>query len=305
MMRSAGMRGPVAACVALSAWLTSTGVDARSAGLIAEKQGDAGANDRVLQLVEETLERHGVRTRLLSTACPVADDVCLKQELLSAKVEMGVRVSVWEETSFRPDPVVSIGLFDPVLSAPYDEVFGEARCEALPCERQVRALVEDLLSAWPERVGTKLVVEGSPEGAAVFERNQVLGVLPLSFRLPRGAHRLRVSAQGYESQEFEVRAGREEEVRRKIRLQPIAAPSSDRGPSKRRRRMLVTGSVLIGIGAALVAVGATGFARDGQCVAGDPCTAYRERSPASGAYLGLGGASVGAGVGLLVAGRKR
>lgn len=305
MTRRTGRSGLVAACVALSAWLTSTGVEARSAALVAEEAGDGGATDRVLQFVQETLETHGIRTQRLPTACAISDDACLKQRLRQAKIEMGVRVSMWEETPFRPDPVVSIGLFDPDLVTPYDEVFGETRCKALPCKKEVYALVEVLLSAWPERVGTKLVVEGSPRGAAVFERNRVLGALPLSVQLPRGAHRLRVSAQGYESQELLVRAGPQEEVRRKIQLQPVAAPPSDRAPSKRRRRMLVTGSVLLGIGAALMAVGVTGFARDGQCVEGDPCTAYRERSPVSAAYLGLGGASMGAGVGLLVAGKKR
>lgn len=306
MMRAFRMASLVAACVAVGTWLTSTAARAETVGLVVGEQDDhTSVTDSVLDIIEKALAEHGMRTRRVRVGCAVSDDACLKRRLRSAEVERGVRVSVWEETPFRPDPVVSIGLFDPLLSAPYDEVFGEARCGALPCENEVRALLEELLAAWPQRVGTQLLVEGSPEGAAVFERNAVLGVLPLSVRLPRGPHRLRVSAQGYESQEFEVVSGPEEEIRRGVELQPVASSLSGRSRGKRRKRMIVAGSVLLGIGAALVAIGATGFARDGECIAGDPCTAYRERTPASAAYLGLGGASVGAGVGVLVAGRKR
>ena len=131
-----------------------------------------------------------------ATHCEARDDRCLRTWLQNKGISMGAYVSVWDRSPTRERAVVAIGLVDPSMPAPFDQVFAERSCVALPCREGAREAVQEVLAGWPERRGTEVALVGAPTGAVVFDNGQLVGRLPLSVRLPRGEHVIRVVAFG-------------------------------------------------------------------------------------------------------------
>ena len=131
-----------------------------------------------------------------ATHCEARDDRCLRTWLQNKGISMGAYVSVWDRSPTRERAVVAIGLVDPSMPAPFDQVFAERSCVALPCREGAREAVQEVLAGWPDRRGTEVALVGAPTGAVVFDNGQLVGRLPLSVRLPRGEHVIRVVAFG-------------------------------------------------------------------------------------------------------------
>lgn len=101
-----------------------------------------------------------------------------------------------------------------------------------------------------------------------------VGVTPLGKSLPvsSGRHRIEVSDAPKDAQEVEVAAGQE------VLIWPLQAASrpvdsltaGDPGHERRPRWRLAVGSVGLGVGVTMLAVGAAALASDGQCVSGAP-----------------------------------
>ena len=186
---------------------------------------------------------------------------------------MGAYVSVWGRSPTRERAVVAIGLLDPAMPAPFNQVFAERRCEALSCQQAVREAVQEVLASWPERGGTDVSLVGAPSGALVFDNGQLVGRLPLSLRLPRGAHVMRVVAEGYEPEELALVSGGPEPQRLEIHLSKKEGAESPETQKVRKPWMVAVGSVLAVAGATMVGVGASRFRRS-----------LRERNPVHGVY---------------------
>ena len=235
--------------------------------------------------------------------CEARDDRCLRTWLQNKGIPMGAYVSVWDRSPTRERAVVAIGLVDPSMPAPFDQVFAERSCETLPCPQGVKEAVREVLAGWPERAGTEIVLVGAPTGAVVFDNGQLVGRLPLSVRLPRGEHVMRVVAEGYEPTELALRSGGTEPQRFEVRLSKKQGVESPESRRVRKPWMVVVGSVLAVAGATMVGVGASRFGD--RCTTPSPCTAYTTSTPAAGALVGVGAVALGGGVGLLVSGLRK
>ena len=196
-----------------------------------------------------------------ATDCEARDDGCLRTWLQNEGIPMGAYVSVWGRSPTRERAVVAIGLVDPAMPAPFDQVFAERSCEALPCREAVREAVQEVLARWPERRGTEVALVGAPTGALVFDNGQLVGRLPLSVRLPRGEHVMRVVAEGYEPEELALVSGGSEPQRFEVRLSKKEGAESPETRRVRKPWMVAVGSVLAVAGATMVGVGASRFRR--------------------------------------------
>ena len=252
--------------------------------------------------VFEELRRAGLSVEE-ATDCEARDDGCLRTWLQSEGIPMGAYVSVWGRSPTREQAVVAIGLLDPAMPAPFDQVFSERRCEALSCQQAVREAVQEVLASWPERGGTDVSLVGAPSGALVFDNGQLVGRLPLSLRLPRGAHVMRVVAEGYEPEELALVSGGPEPQRLEVHLSKKEGAESPETQKVRKPWMVAVGSVLAVAGATMVGVGASRFGD--RCVSGSPCTEYTTSTPGAGALVGVGAVALGGGVGLLVSGLRK
>ena len=268
--------------------------------LVVEGQG-AEARQTVAGVFEE-LRRAGLSVEE-ATDCEARDDGCLRTWLQSEGIPMGAYVSVWGRSPTRERAVVAIGLLDPAMPAPFDQVFAERRCEALSCRDAVREAVQEVLASWPERGGTDVSLVGAPSGALVFDNGQLVGRLPLSLRLPRGAHVMRVVAEGYEPEELALVSGGPEPQRLEIHLSKKEGAESPETQKVRKPWMVAVGSVLAVAGATMVGIGASSFGD--RCASGSPCTEYTTSTPAAGALVGVGAVALGGGVGLLVSGLRK
>ena len=238
-----------------------------------------------------------------ATHCEARDDRCLRTWLQNKGIPMGAYVSVWDRSPTRERAVVAIGLVDPSMPAPFDQVFAERSCEALPCPQGVREAVQEVLAGWPERRGTEVALVGAPTGAVVFDNGQLVGRLPLSVRLPRGEHVMRVVAEGYVPEELAVVSGGTEPQRFDVRLSKKQGAESPETRRVRKPWMVAVGTVLAVAGATMVGLGASRFGD--RCVSGNPCTEYTTSTPAAGALVGVGAMTLGGGVGLLVSGLRK
>jgi hypothetical protein len=227
----------------------------------------------------------------------------LRTWLQTESISMGAYISVWSPSPTREQAVVAIGLLDPAMPAPFDHVFAERRCEALSCQQAAREAVQEVLAGWPERGGTEVSLVGAPIGAVVFDNGQLVGRLPLSLRLPRGAHVMRVTAEGYEAEELALLSGGPEPQRFEILLSKKEGAQSAETHKVRKPWMVAVGSVLAVAGATMVGIGASRFGD--RCVSGNPCTEYTTSTPAAGALVGVGAVALGGGVGLLVSGLRK
>ena len=268
--------------------------------VVVEEQGsEAGA--AVARVLEE-LRAAGLSVQQ-AKHCEARDDGCLRTWLQHKGIPMGAYVSVWDRSPTRERAVVAIGLVDPSMPAPFDQVFAERSCEALPCGEGVREAVREVLAGWPERRGTEVALVGTPTGAVVFDNGQLVGRLPFSVRLPRGEHVMRVVAEGYEPTKLALVSGSVETQRFEVRL---AKKEGVESPETRRARkpwMVAVGSVLSVAGATMIGVGASRFGD--RCATSSPCTEYTTHTAGAGALVGVGAVALGGGVGLLVSGLRK
>jgi hypothetical protein len=268
--------------------------------VVVEEQGsEAGA--AVARVLEE-LRAAGLAVQQ-ATHCEARDDGCLRSWLQHEGIPMGAYVSVWDRSPTRKQAVVAIGLVDPSMPAPFDQVFAERSCEALPCGERVREAVQEALAGWPERRGTEVALVGTPTGAVVFDNGQLVGRLPLSVRLPRGEHVMRVVAEGYEPTELALVSGSVETQRFEVRLAKKEGAESPETGRVRKPWMVAVGSVLSVAGATMIGVGASRFGD--RCATSSPCTEYTTHTAGAGALVGVGAVALGGGVGLLVSGLRK
>ena len=232
------------------------------------------------------------------------DAECMRRALQDAGVEIGVYVWLWEATRERPDAVVGVMLKEAGGITGFDEVAEERSCAASACEGVVEELVDQLLERWPERRGTRLDLTGTPPGAAVFDGASLVGTVPGDFQLSRGEHRLRIASKGYEPGMLLVTAGPTLEEARRVDLIPLSAPKGqvDGGHRQRRVAMIASGVALLAGGGALIGLGAASYARSGSCDGTTPCQSYSTSNAGAGVMLGVGIASAGGGLALLIKG---
>jgi len=265
-------------------------------------EGESVDAGKTVEGVLQELQVAGLSVRR-ATHCEARDDACLRTWLRDKGIPMGAYVSVWDRSTTRERAVVAIGLVDPSMPAPFDQVFAERSCEALPCPEGTREAVQEVLAGWRERRGTDVALVGTPIGAVVFDNGQLVGRLPLSVRLPRGEHVVRVVAEGHEPQELALVSGGLEPQRYEVRLAKKEGAESPETRRVRRPWMVAVGSVLAVAGATMIGVGASRF--DDRCISASPCTEYTTNTPGAGALVGVGAVTLGGGVGLLVSGLRK
>ena len=188
--------------------------------------------------------------------------------------------------------------------APFDEVAEERSCLAAECDAVIEKLVEELLRRWPERRGTRLSLTGTPAGATIFDGASLVGTVPGDLQLSWGEHRLRIASKGYESEVLLVHAGPTAEETRRVDLAPLAPTNSPVDGKRRNRRAVLIGSgvALLAGGGALIGLGGASYARSGGCEGPTPCQSYTTTNAGADAMIGMGVASVGGGLGLLIKG---
>lgn len=159
------------------------------------------------------------------------------------------------------------------------------------------------------RIGTTVA------GLRVRIDGKEVGVTPLSQPLPvpSGRHRVEISDAGSETQDVDVAAGQE------VLIWPVhsapraaaglAGGGADTSPKARPRWRIAVGTVGIGVGVTLAAVGVAALANDGKCVSGDPRGACPVEVNGSGQPVmrlvdgrGTGGGLLAAGILLSAAG---
>ena len=191
---------------------------------------------------------------------------------------------------------------------------------------QLLVLSSHASKAIPEAKATVSTVEidSDPEGAAVFVDNVPVGQTPVVVHLEPGPHTLKMEKHGHQphADSFDVEDG----VNRRLAYvlpgvvtAPIRVesppPSNANGEDDGRRRFLVGGWTLIGLGAGSVVGGAALIELDGEPVrracfgdAVDETGLCRWRHTTRTGGIGMlsaGIVSVGAGVALLVIGHRR
>jgi hypothetical protein len=267
----------------------------------------AEEGDALLTALRETarsaLKAKSISVEEVTLECS-PDAECMRGALQDAGLKVGVYVWLWEATGDRPDAVVGVMLKEAGGVAGFDEVAEERSCSASACEGVVEVLVDQLLKRWPERRGTRLGLTGTPSGAAVFDGASLVGTMPGDFQLSRGEHRLRIASKGYEPGVLLVTAGPTPEEARRIDLIPLSASEErvDGGRRPRRAAMIASGVALLAGGGALIGLGAASYARSGSCDGTVPCQSYTTSNAGAGVMLGVGIASAGGGLALLIKG---
>jgi hypothetical protein len=267
----------------------------------------AEEGDEELRALRETawsaLKRKSISVEAVSLECS-PDAECMRNALRDAGVEVGVYLWVWKATRDRPGPVVGVMFKEADGVAGFDEVAEERSCSASSCEGVVEALVHQLLERWPERRGTRLRLTGTPPGATVFDGASLVGTMPGDFQLSRGEHRLRIASKGYEPGVLLVTAGPTPEEARRVDLIPLSASEEPVDGARRPRRaaMIASGVALLAGGGALIGIGAASYARSGSCDGTTPCQSYTTSNAGAGVMLGVGIASAGGGLALLIKG---
>ena len=275
----------------------------RSVGFLSPGEEGSAQLTALRETARSALKRKSISVDDVKFECS-PDAECMRGALQDAGAEVGVYVWLWEATLDRPDAVVGVMLKEAGGVAGFDEVAEERSCSASACEGAVEELVGQLLRRWPERHGTRLGLTGTPSGAAVFDGASLVGTMPGDFQLSRGEHRLRIASKGYEPGVLLVNAGPTPEEVRRVDLIPLSASEGqvDGGRRQRRAAMIASGVALLAGGGALIGLGAASYARSGSCDAAMPCQSYTTSNAGAGVMLGVGIASVGGGLGLLIKG---
>jgi hypothetical protein len=274
-----------------------------SVGLLSPAEKGDAQLETLRETARSSLKRKSISVEEVRLECS-PDAECMRGALQDAGVEIGVYVWLWEATRERPQPVVGVMLKEAGGVAGFDEVAEERSCSASACEGVVEELVHELLRRWPERRGTRLDLTGTPAGAAVFDGASLVGTMPGDFQLSRGEHRLRIASKGYEPGVLLVTAGPTLEEARRVNLIPLSASKGqvDGGHRQRRAAMIASGVALLAGGGALIGIGAASYARSGSCDGTTPCQSYSTSNAGAGVMLGVGIASVGGGLALLIKG---
>ena len=275
----------------------------RSVGFLSTAEnGDPGL-ESLRDTARSALKRKGISVEDVSLECSPGAE-CMRETLREAGEEIGVYVWLWEPTEERSEAAVGVMLKEAKGVAGFDEVAEERSCVPSDCDRVIEELVEELLRRWPERRGTRLRLTGTPAGAAIFDGASLAGTVPGELQLSWGEHRLRIAAKGYEPAVLEVTAGPTADEARRVDLVPLAEPKAqvDGGPRHRRAAMIASGVALLAGGGALIGLGGASYARSGGCEGTTPCQSYTTTDAGAGVMIGLGVASVGGGLGLLIKG---
>lgn len=266
------------------------------------EEGDAHL-EALRETTHEALKQKGISVERVSLECS-PDAGCMRDALRSSGVEVGVYVWLWEPTADRAETVVGVLLKEAGGVAGFDEVAEERSCSGPDCDAAIEGLVAELLERWPERRGTRLSLTGTPLGAAVFDGANLVGTLPGNFQLSWGEHRLRIASKGYDPEVLVVQAGSSPEEATRVDLVRSAASGGpvDAGKRHRRAALIASGVVLLAGGGALIGIGGASYARSGGCEGPMPCQSYSTTNAGAGVMIGLGVASVGGGLGLLIRG---
>ena len=129
-----------------------------------------------------------------------------------------------------------------------------------------------------------MALVGAPTGAVVFDNGQLVGRLPLSVRLPRGEHVMRVVAEGYVPEELALVSGGTEPQRFEVRLSKKQGAESPETRRVRKPWMVAVGSVLAVAGATMVGVGASRFGD--RCATAKPVHRVHDQYARSGCVGG-------------------
>jgi hypothetical protein len=265
---------------------------------------EATANLRALrETARSALKAKQISVEDLILNCSPSAE-CMRETLRDAGEEIGVFVWLWEPTEERAEAVVGAMFKEAAGVAGFDEVAEERGCATADCDRVIEALIEELLRRWPERRGTRLSLTGTPAGAAVFDGASLVGTVPATLQLSWGEHRLRIASKGYEPGVLQIAAGPTSEEARRIDLVPLTEPNGQVDGTRRHRRaaLIGTGVALLAGGGALIGLGGASYARSGGCEGTMPCQSYTTTNAGAGVMIGLGVASVGGGLGLLIKG---
>jgi TolB-like protein len=174
--------------------------------------------------------------------------------------------------------------------------------QAAVLQREIAAL---------ERVQTSLRVESTPAGARVWLDGELVGVTPLVRPTTPGRHRLRLEHEGYIASERDVEAIEDVEKQERLQLAPLPVDAK----ARRRAPLVPLGAAALVGGVALTVGGAVLVALDErqyrrQC-SGDyvdvngTCRFSYDTLAGGATSLGLGVATIGAGIAMVVVGKRR
>jgi hypothetical protein len=167
-----------------------------------------------------------------------------------------------------------------------------------------------------QKVGpATLVVNSSPEGAAVYLDDQLVGTTPLELDTVAGDRLVKLSLDGYVAAEREISLVGGVEKRVELTLAPVPRIDSAETDSKTPKILKASGGAAIGVGLAMLGAGIALLVINDQPIdrkcTGDNVDAdndckFLHDTLAGGIGLAAGGAVVaGVGVGLLVWGIKK
>ncbi len=149
-------------------------------------------------------------------------------------------------------------------------------------------------------------ITSNPGGAAVFVEDRLVGNTPVELVLPAGPHAIRVEKPGFlnDAEAVEVRSGVDDELRFRL----VAMPARDRSA----RRWSIAGGVSLGLGLAGLAAGiplvildARPYKPDCRADALGNCAELYDTMAAGASLTTAGVIGLGAGVSMLLIGRKR
>lgn len=183
-----------------------------------------------------------------------------------------------------------------------EEVAGLTAAQAAVLQREIAAL---------EQAQTSIRVESTPVGAHVWLDGELIGVTPLVHATTPGRHTLRVEHAGYIVSEREVEAIDDVEKHESVRLAPLPADATTRRGAPLVPigiAALVGGVALTAGGAVLVALDERQYRR--QCSGDDvdmngTCRFSYDTLAGGATTMALGLATIGAGVALVVVGKRR
>lgn len=288
---SAGLAGPAAAqsCVLLRPGVPEGGAPA-----------PASASRDAIATVSEGIAREGVTVIAAEDAQhrmvgqPYAECArleCGAEVARALGVDFVVLVTVWARRS-RPTSVVV------TLIGADDSVAGDAPVERDDLAAAAAAALQVARQRWQAARMGYLVASSTPPGATVEVDGRAVGQTPLRHLVSAGERRVRVVLEGYVASEHAVVIAPSEERPLDVTLvaaEAIVAPPTAPRDEPSFVNWLVGGG-LAALGVGLLIPPLHGLAVDGSCVGEPPCELVHRFGTANGVLLGLGLASLGAGV---------
>lgn len=231
------------------------------------------------------------------------------QEKLARSLDAAHVVTLSVKPSLASPKQLSLQIFDAATGVIADA--SQDNCESCTpdtLKERIEQLARRVLVAAFNRGRGSIQISTEPSGASVQFAGRTFGQTPFSREVFEGTVDLEISLDGFVSQQIKQEIVRGQQTVVRIALErpkaesvPAAPPSLPMPmPRKRPLWRLVSGLALTGSGVVLAGFGLSAVTANGTCVeptsAAAICPTVRNTTTPAGALLGIGGASIIAGV---------